>query len=186
MHGSQDMMRSHSFINVMATIPESITFEQAISFTQSFLSEAQSELSASEIAQLVKTENGARGFFATYLTSDSALASCPTPEIIQALRSQKEIVSELLVKNLAMSTAQALFHRRRQDEEMARASQRVQERTAQLIKLVDLDLVYEKSQQLIETIKTSSGSYQAFLERWNYDFEQKQAINEAMQQLTNT
>ncbi len=184
MHGYQYMMRSHSFLNVMATIPEPITFEQAISFTQSLLSEAH-ELSASEIAQLVKTENGARGFFVTYLTSDSALASRPTPEIIQALRSQKEIVSELLVKNLAMSTAQTLFHHRRQDEEMAQSSQRVQERTARLIKLVDLDLVYEKSQQLIETIKTSSGSYQAFLERWNYDFEQRQAINEAMQQLTN-
>lgn len=162
----------------MATIPEPITFASAIAFTQELLT--QSEISASEIAQLVQTEDGARGFFVTYLTSDIAIADSPTQEIIQGLRSHSEIVSELLIKNLAMSTAQELYHHRRQHEEMAKSSQRVQERTVRLIKLLNLDLVDEKSQQLVATINADSGSYQAFLERWNYDAEQKQAIKAAI------
>ncbi|WP_038020804.1 hypothetical protein [Synechocystis sp. PCC 7509] len=157
----------------MTTIPEPLNFASAIAYTQELL--AQSKISASEISQLVKTEDGARGFFVTYLTSDFAMSE----EIIVGLRSHPKIVSELLVKNLAMSTAQQLFHRRRQDENMTFSSQRVQERTAQLIKLVDLDLVYEKLQQMIASIDTG-GDYQAFLERWNYDDEQKQAIKAAI------
>lgn len=160
----------------MTTTPEPLNFARAIAYTQELL--AQSKISASEIAQLVQTEEGARGFFVTYLTSDLAVSE----EIIAGLRSHPEVVSELLVKNLAMSTAQALFHRRRQDEEMAFSSGRVQERTAQLINLVDLDLVYEKLQQLIATIETG-GNYQAFLERWNYDDEQKQLIKAAVNKL---
>ena len=160
----------------MTTTPEPLNFASAIAYTQELL--AQSKISASEIAQLVQTEEGARGFFVTYLTSDLAVSE----EIIAGLRSHPEVVSELLVKNLAMSTAQALFHRRRQDETMASSSGRVQERTAQLINLVDLDLVYEKLQQLIVTIETG-GNYQAFLERWNYDDEQKQLIKAAVNKL---
>ena len=160
----------------MTITPEPLNFATAIAYTQELL--AQSKISASEIAQLVQTEEGARGFFVTYLTSDLAVSE----EIIAGLRSHPEVVSELLVKNLAMSTAQALFHRRRQDETMASSSGRVQERTAQLINLVDLDLVYEKLQQLIVTIETG-GNYQAFLERWNYDDEQKQLIKAAVNKL---
>ena len=62
---------------------------------------------------------------------------------------------------------------------MAKSSQQVQERTAQLIKLVNLDLISEKLQQLVATIETG-GNYQVFLERWNYDEEQKQAIKVAV------
>jgi hypothetical protein len=160
-------------ISVMTTIPEPLNFASAIAYTQELL--AQSKISAAEISQLVQTEDGARGFFVTYLTSDFAM----TEEIIIGLRSQKEIVAELLVKNLAMSTAQQLYHRRREDEEMAKSSQKVQERTARLINLVNIDLVSQKLQQLIATIE-NGGSYQTFLERWNYDKEQKQAIKSAV------
>jgi hypothetical protein len=49
-------------------IPESVTFEEAIALTQSLMSQMEAgEVSQQEIAeaiaQLVKTENGARGFF---------------------------------------------------------------------------------------------------------------------------
>lgn len=164
----------------MTTIPEPLNFASAIAFTQELLTHSQ--ISASEISQLVQTEDGARGFFVTYLTSELAISDNPSEDIISGLRSQSEVVSELLVKNLAMSAAQELYHRRRQDEEMASASGRVQARTARLIKLVDLDLVDEKLQQLMASIE-NSGKYQAFLERWNYDDEQKQAIKAAINKL---
>jgi hypothetical protein len=169
-------------------VPEAVTFEQAISLAQSLLSQAQAgELTEPEIAavisELVKTENGARGFFVTYLTSETSIADNPSSEVVQALRTSPAVVSELLVKNLAMSAAQAVFHRRNQKEEMAQGSERVRKRTARLIELVELPLVYERSSKLLETAATGEGSYKAFLERWGYDIEQRQAISQALKQV---
>ena len=60
-------------------VPAAVTFEQAIALTQSLLSQIEAgSLSEADIATvisaLVKTENGARGFFVTYLTSASSAA----------------------------------------------------------------------------------------------------------------
>ncbi len=169
-------------------IPETVTFQQAIALAQSLLSQAEtSEISHSEmadaIAQLVKTENGARGFFVTYLTSDVSIADNPSTSIIQALQSSPEVVAELLVKNLAMSASQALYHRRNHKEDMAADSERVRQRTANLIQLLDLSAVYDRAQQLLESAITGEGNYKAFLERWNYDAEQRQVMAQALQQV---
>jgi len=61
---------------------ESITFEGAIELTQSLLSLIEADqLSEADIEQavrsLVKTQNGARGFFVTYLTDDLPEADQP-------------------------------------------------------------------------------------------------------------
>ncbi|MCC3433131.1 MAG: hypothetical protein JGK08_25040, partial [Microcoleus sp. PH2017_04_SCI_O_A] len=58
---------------------ESITFEGAIELTQSLLPQIEgSRLSEAQIEQavasLVKTKNGARGFFVTYLTDEGQVA----------------------------------------------------------------------------------------------------------------
>ena len=55
-------------------IPESVTFEQAITLTKSLLSgvergEWPEPAVERAIAQLVSTQNGARGFFVAYLTA---------------------------------------------------------------------------------------------------------------------
>ncbi|MBD2307952.1 hypothetical protein H6G17_21000 [Chroococcidiopsis sp. FACHB-1243] len=169
-------------------VPAAVSFEQAIALTESLLSQIETgTLSETDIATvisaLVKTENGARGFFVTYLTSASSAADSPSDAVIEALRSSPEIVSELLVKNIAMSTAQAIFHRRQQKEDMAEGSDRVHRRTKKLIQLVDLPQVRDRTQQLIESAKTGEGTYKGFLERWNYDPEQKQAICQALEQI---
>ena len=169
-------------------VPETVTFEQAIALSQSLLSQAEageiSELEiAAVIAELVKSENGARGFFVTYLTSEVSIADNPSTLVVQALQSNPEVVAELLVKNLAMSAAQAMFHRRNQKQEMAQGSERVHKRTARLIKLMELPCVYDRTQKLLETAATGEGSYKAFLERWGYDAEQRQAICQALQQV---
>lgn len=167
-------------------VPSDITFEQAIAFTESLLERiAANELSPSDIeqaiAELVKTENGARGFFVTYLTSETTLADHPSQEVVQALQSSPETVAELLVKNLAMSAAMVLAHHRNENEQMAQQSKQVRDRTATLIELVELDTVYDRCKQLLETAVTGSGTYKAFLERWGYDAQQRQLICEAME-----
>ncbi|MEW5860851.1 MAG: hypothetical protein AB1861_26340 [Cyanobacteriota bacterium] len=170
------------------TVPEKVTFEQAIALTQSLLSQMEAgELSEAEIAQavgkLVTTENGARGFFVTYLTSEGTIADNPSAAVIQALQANSDTVSELLVKNVAMSAVMVVAHHRNGNEQMAQSSQRVRSRTTRIIELVELPSVYELSQKLLESAVTGEGSYKAFLERRGYDAEQRQVISEALEQL---
>lgn len=169
------------------TVPEGTTFEQAIALTQSLLAHMeQGTLPTPEveraIAALVSSEAGARGFFVTYLTDSGTLADHPDTAVITALRSAPDIVAELLVKNLAMSSAMAVFHRRQQDEATAQESDRVRSRTHQLIQRLQLPAVQMKGQNLLESIASGQGSYQSFLDRWGYDTEQRQVIQQALQQ----
>lgn len=171
------------------SIPESVTFEEAIAFTQSLLSQMEAgELSGPEImqaiAQLVKTENGARGFFVTYLTSEGLLADSPSSGVIQALQSSPDTVAELLVKNLAMSAAMAVAHRRNGDEHNAQGSDRVRSRTTRIIEQVELPQVRELALALRESAVTGTGSYGTFLQRWGYDAEQRQIICQALDRVT--
>ncbi|NEP57460.1 MAG: hypothetical protein F6K31_10610 [Symploca sp. SIO2G7] len=169
-------------------IPETVTFEEAIALTQSLISHmAAGELSPPEIeqaiAQLVKTENGARGFFVTYLSSEGTLADNPSPEVIQALQSSPDTVAELLVQNLAMSAAMALTHRRNGDEKMAQGSGRVRSRTTYLIEQVKINQVQEIAAELRESAVTGEGKYQAFLKRWQYDAEQRDIIAKVLERI---
>ena len=169
------------------TVPEGMTFEQAIALTQSLLAHMeQGTLPESEveraIAALVSTEAGARGFFVTYLTDSGTLADHPDAPVLAALSSAPDLVAELLVKNLAMSSAMAVFHRRQQHETTAQESDRVRSRTHNLIRLLQLPAVQAKGQSLLDSITSGQGPYQSFLERWGYDAEQRQVIQQVLQQ----
>jgi hypothetical protein len=162
-----------------------VTFEDAIAQTENLLNEiVEKKLEEAEIekaiASLVNSLNGARGFFVTYLTADHPLADNPSTGVIKALQSSPEIVSELLVKNLAMSSAMALTHRRDNNEEMALSSQKVTQRTTNLIKQLNLDITTTKLEELQESVKNKNGNYQNFLERWGYDEEQLAVISQTV------
>lgn len=164
---------------------ESLSFSKAIKATQLLMDKMTTkELSETEIEQkissIVSTKNGARGFFVPYLTSDLALADNPSVGVINGLKSSIEVVCELLIKNLAMSSAMAITHSRNNDLNNVDGSKRVCRRTSNLIQQIKLELVKEELQQLKTTIDTGYGDYQDFLERWDYDAEQKQAIQIAI------
>ena len=165
--------------------PESITFEGAIELTQSLLSLIEADrLLEAEIEQavtsLVKTQNGARGFFVTYLTDDSLVGDRPSPGVVEALRSAPEIVAELLVKNVAMSSAMVLHHSRHQNQEMAASSARVQERSRNLIEMLQLPACQTVASQMLASVQNASGEYEEFFRRWGYDEEQRRAIGAAV------
>ncbi len=164
-------------------------FQTAISTSQSLLAKIEADqLSATEIlaaiSELVKTENGARGFFVTYLTSDRPLADHPTPEIIQALATNPEIVAQLLVKNLAMSTAMILTHEHNNNEEMAKSSAQVRQRSANLITMIQLPIIFTLCQEMLTNIYTNTGKYQEFFTRWGYDDQQKKLIAETLTEIS--
>ena len=140
-------------------VPADISFEKAIALGNTLLKKmASSEISPSDvqrtISDLVKTTNGARGFFVSYLPSEGTLADNPSQEVVQALRSHPDTVAELLAKNVAMSAAMVLTHRRNGNEEMALSSERVRDRTSNLIKLVNLPAVYSCCQEICQSATT--------------------------------
>jgi len=168
-------------------VPEPLTFEQAIALSQSLLDQMTAGITEPEIAtaitKLVSSQTGARGFFVTYLTDSRSLADNPSAPVVQALHSAPDLVADLLVKNLAMSAVMAVAHRRNQKEDAAAGSEQVQRRTIRLIELLQLPQVSEQAQKLQESAVTGKGSYQVFLDRWGYDAEQRQIIQQALKQL---
>jgi hypothetical protein len=155
---------------------EAISFEQAIAYTENLFNQdlpPDPELQQA-IADLVSTDNGARGFFVYYLTNE--ISDRPTESVIQALQAVPIPSAELLVKNLAMSTAMAIAHIRNDDQAMALSSQRVSDRTANLIKLVNLAEVKRIADLMHESAESGVGEYANFLTKWGYDSEQRLAI----------
>jgi hypothetical protein len=170
------------------TVPTNIKFDEAIDLTQVFLMQLKkNELTSSQIlnfvSELVQTANGARGFFVTYLTAQDPICDDPQPEIITALQAHPEIAADLLVKNIAMSTAQHLYHQRRNDPEMMASSATVAARTTKIIQQLNLPQIQEMCRELVATIQTGTGSYTEFLTRWGYDDEQKNSVAETVSQI---
>jgi hypothetical protein len=169
----------------MNNSPESLSFPQAIATTQALMSQINAnELSEAEIQQrvlsILSSKNGGRGFFVAYLTSEMSLADHPSLGVLAGLKSTEEVSSELLVKNLAMSSAMAVVHSQNNDLESVAGSQKVCRRTCNLIQQLNLELIKKELQELQNTLKNGCGEYQEFLEHWNYNTEQKKAIQETI------
>ncbi|MEB3274788.1 MAG: hypothetical protein ACO4CG_12000 [Prochlorothrix sp.] len=169
----------------MTVTPSAPSFESAISQARTFLDRLQAgslpETDITEIvAALVGTVAGARGFFVVYLTDERSLLDQPQAAVMKGLRQHPEVVGDLLVKNLAMSSAMALHHQRNNDGVIALKSQRASRRAATLIQTLELDNTGSRLEQLQATIAAGRGQYTDFLNRWGYDAEQQQAIAEAI------
>lgn len=170
------------------TVPEKVTFEQAIALSQTLVDRiAQSAIADNKlqqaIAALVASENGARGFFVTYLTDERPVADPPSAAVIAALKTTPAIVAPLMVKNLAMSTAMAIAHRRNQDEALASGSDRVKARSMYILQATQSEETAAHIGALMTSIDTQAGDYTPFLKRWGYDPEQQQAIRQAFELL---
>lgn len=171
------------------SIPDNFTFEKAIELTQTILEQiAEGELSEAEIEEsilnLVSSENGARGFFVTYLTDSRPIFDRPSPGIINALRGSPDTISELLVKNIAMSSAMVIHHRRHQDAEMTASSEQVRSRSICLMQTLQIPTIHSIAKQMVESIILGDGPYVNFLEKWGYDSEQQQSIAQYLHPFT--
>jgi hypothetical protein len=164
-----------------------IKFAAAIELTQQFVLQLQDGVLTPEqvqsfVTDLVATQEGARGFFVGYLTHGLAVVDKVHPGIILGLAAHPGVVADLLVKNLAMSTAQNLHFLRENQADMAANSATVAKRSRQLIDALQMPEIKVITQQIIDAIRTGTGDYVEFLERWGYDAEQKGEIEQALSQ----
>ena len=137
--------------------------------------ELSDEVLADRIAELLETSNGLRGFFVISLSSESPLMDRLPDSIIFQLRESGQSVVDITVKNLAMSTAMEVHHKRGKDKKQTAGSERIKRRCIELLKFLDPHLVKEKLEKLLKATN-GEGEYLDFLNRWNYDDEQKLEI----------
>jgi hypothetical protein len=168
------------------------TFESAIEEAQNVLN-AENVTEAERVARtktLLRTETGARGFFVVYLTGDAALAKQAPDWLLTLLAQAPDLVAELLVKNLAMSTATGLAHEAQGNLEQADGSRQVSQRTTALLQALrhppfgPVPALEQKKAAMLQTLEEKQGVYSNFLDRWGYDPAQRQAIGLAFQNVT--
>ena len=160
------------------------SFEQALNATTLWCNawdknHLSDEVLADRIAELIASEEGARGFFAISLSGDWPLMDrLPEPIIFQLRRSDKFVV-ELTVKNLVMSSAMSIEHRRNKDLEYLAGSERITQRCIELLKVLEPNKVKIYLESFLNGL-TGKGNYVSFFNRWKYDNEQRIAITKSI------
>ncbi|WP_320667145.1 hypothetical protein [Prochlorococcus sp. MIT 1307] len=138
--------------------------------------ELSDEVLADKVAELLASRDGARGFLVICLASDCPLMDRLPESLVLQLRIAGEIIVDLTVRNLAMSTAMALHHQRQEDFLRQSCSERVTARSLDLLRLLDPKKVKSRLETLLNATNHGKGDDVAFLEKWGYDNEQKLAI----------
>ncbi len=167
------------------------SFEQAIEITAQWLrlweeGELSDEVLADRVSELVASRDGARGFFVVSLAGDSPLMDRLPEALVMQLRAAGDGVVDLTVRNLAMSTAMAMHHQRAGDMTQQAGSKRVTSRCTELLRLLEPKSVKTRLEQLLEAVEHTRGEDVAFLNRWGYDDEQKQAIAASIEAIAET
>ncbi len=162
------------------------TFQQAMEITAQWLAlwengELSDEVLADRVAELVASRDGGRGFFVVSLAGDCPLMDRLPEPLAMQLRAAGAGVVDLTARNLAMSTAMALHHQRQADAAQQAGSERVQARCTELLRLLEPDAVKQRLETLLAAASQGEGDDVAFLDRWGYDAEQRQAIAAAIE-----
>lgn len=159
------------------------TFKEAMEATMIWCKswendEISDEVISDRIGELIKTLEGARGFFVVSLSIDCPLMDRFPDALIFQLRSSGDIVIDLTVKNLAMSSAMVITHHKNNDSQEIQ-SERIKIRCIELLKLLDSHAVKKRLDVLLDATK-GNGTDLKFFDRWGYDDEQITAISESI------
>jgi len=135
------------------------TFKEAMQATMIWCKsweneEISDEVISDRIGELIKTVDGARGFFVVSLSIDCPLMDRFPDALIFQLRSSGDIIVDLTVKNLAMSSAMVITHHDNNDSQEIQ-SERIKIRCIELLKLLDSTQVKNRLDVLLEATKGS-------------------------------
>ena len=156
-----------------------VSFTQALNISAQWCKEWSEDLLSEEvladrIAELLKTKNGLRGFFA-YSLSDSdcyLLDKLPFPLVVKLIEGGKDVV-DIVIKNLIMSSAQIIVHIRENNLEYKLASENISERCKSILRLLDSKLVTKTINEIIKDLDNLGNSFDNSIK---YDLEQKNFI----------
>ena len=161
-------------INVKET-----SFTQAINISAQWCKEWEEELLSEEvladrIAELIKTKNGLRGFFAYALSDRDCYLLDKLPfSLVFKLQEVGESVVEIIVKNLIMSSAQVVLHEREKNLVLRSNSENISERCKNVLRLLETKLVTKAINQIIKDLDNLGNSFD---NSKKYDVQQKEFI----------
>ena len=154
-------------------------FTQAINISAQWCKEWSDDLLSEEvladrIAELIRTKNGMRGFFA-YALSDqdcSLLDKLPFSVVFKLQEGGNKIV-EIVVKNLIMSSAQIVVHDREKNLAYKSNSENISERCKNILRALETKLVTKTINQIIKDLDNLGNSFD---KSRKYDAQQKEFI----------
>ena len=155
------------------------SFTQAINISALWCKEwgedvLSEEVLADRIAELIKTKNGLRGFFAYALSDKDCLLLDKLPfSLIFKLNEGGDAVVEIVVKNLIMSSAQIVIHRRENNHEYEITSENISDRCKAILRLLETKLVAKTANQIIKNLDNMGNGFDNSIK---YDAEQKDFI----------
>ena len=155
------------------------SFTQAINISALWCKEwgedlLSEEVLADRIAELIKTKNGLRGFFAYALSDkDCLLLDKLDFSLMFKLNEGGDAVVEIIVKNLIMSSAQIIIHQRDHNDEYRITSEIISNRCKAILKLLETKLVTKTINQILKNLDTMGNSFDNSIK---YDSEQKEFI----------
>ena len=155
------------------------SFTQAINISAQWCKEwgedlLSEEVLADRIAELIKTKNGLRGFFAYALSDRDCLLLDKLPfSLIFKLNEGRDAVTEIIVKNLIMSTAQIIIHQRDNNYEYEITSEKISNRCKAILQLIETKSVTKFVNQILKDLDNMGNSLDNSVK---YDSEQKEFI----------
>ena len=139
------------------------------------------EVLADRINELIKTKNGARGFFAYALSDNKCTLLDKLPSsLIFILRERGDHIVEITVKNLFMSSAQILNHQNDKNFEYAERSNNISDRCINLLKELDTNLVTKTINKMLSEIDNMGNSFDSEVK---YNEEQKNFIRDKVNEI---
>jgi len=141
------------------------SFIQAINISAQWCSDWKEELLSEEvladrIAELIKTKNGLRGFFAYALSDKDCFLLDKLPSsLIYKFNEGGISVAEIVLKNLIMSSAQIIIHRRENNHQYEMTSENISERCKGILRILETKLVIKIVDQVIKDLDSMGNSF---------------------------
>ena len=138
---------------------------------EDFLSE---EVLADRVAELIKTKNGLRGFFAYALSDQNCYLLDKLPfSFVFKLQEAGDDVVEIVIKNLIMSSAQIIVHESANNLEYKSNSENISERCKSILRVLETKSVTKNINKILNNLDNLGNSFD---KSKKYNKEQKQFI----------
>ena len=155
------------------------SFTQAINISAQWCKEwgedlLSEEVLADRVAELIKTKNGLRGFFAYALSDQDCYLLDKLPfSVVFKLQEGGSDVVEIVVKNLIMSSAQVVIHDRENNLGYKSNSENISERCKNILRILETKLVTTTINKIIKDLDNLGNSLD---NSKKYDDKQKEFI----------
>ena len=141
------------------------SFTQAINISAQWCKEwgedlLSEEVLADRIAELIKTKNGLRGFFAYALSDQECylLDKLPFSFVFKLQEAGNDVV-EIVIKNLIMSSAQIIVHENDNNLEYKANSENISERCKSILRVLDTKSVTKNIKQIMNNLDNIGNSF---------------------------